>query len=205
MKLLTSLTSPYGRKIRVVLAEKHIDYELMVTMPFEQGEYLAQHNPLGKVPVLLLDDGQAIYDSPVIAEHLDEVSPVGRLIPKEHRQAVAVKLKEALADGITEAAILVLLERRRPANLQSPDWIARQMLKVERGLAVLANDLGDEKWLLGARYSLADIAAGCMLAFLDFRLPDFDWRTRHPNLANFLLHLSKEKPAFADTAPPPQA
>lgn len=205
MKLLTSLTSPFGRKIRIVLAEKHIEFELVVTQPFEQSEMLASHNPLSKVPVLLLDDGQAIYNSPVIAEHLDDVSPVGRLIPKDHRQSIAVKLKEALADGITDAAVLILLERRRPAKLQSPDWIARQMLKVERGLAALSADLGEQKWLMGTRYGLADIATGCMLAFLDFRLPDIDWRTPYPNLAEFLTRLEKENPAFAETAPPPQA
>lgn len=205
MKLLTSLTSPFGRKIRVVLAEKHVECELVVTLPFEQAEELATHNPLGKVPVLILDDGQVIYDSPVIAEHLDDVSPVGRLIPKDHRQSVAVKRREALADGITDAAVLVLLERRRPAKQQSPEWINKQMQKVERGLTALSEELGEQKWLMGNRYSLADIAAGCMLAFLDYRLPDIDWHDRHPNLVAFLARLEKEKPAFAETAPPPQA
>lgn len=204
MKLLTSLTSPYGRKIRVVLAEKHIDCERVIVQTGDPDCDLSRFNPLGKVPVLILDDGQALYDSPVIAEHLDEVSPVGRLIPQDHRQAIRVKLKEALADGITDAAVLVLLERRRPAQQQSPEWVARQMQKIERGLAALSTELGEQKWLLANRYSLADIAMGCMLGFLDFRLPDIDWRTPHPNLADFLNRLTAEKPAFADTAPAAQ-
>lgn len=203
MKLLTSLTSPFGRKIRIFLAEKHVEYELVEIRPFEDIEALAAHNPLGKVPVLLLDDGRAIYDSPVIAELLDDVSPVGRLIPKDHRQSVSVKLNQALADGICDAAILILLERRRPPKQQSPEWIAKQMQKVEHGLTALSEELGENKWLMGTRYSLADIAAGCMLAFLDYRLPDIDWRSRHPNLVAFIARLEKEKPAFLETAPPP--
>ena len=170
---------------------------------FEDIEALAVHNPLGKVPVLLLDDGRAIYDSPVIAELLDDVSPVGRLIPKDHRQSVSVKLNQALADGICDAAILILLERRRPPKQQSPEWIAKQMQKVEHGLTALSEEFGENKWLMGTRYSLADIAAGCMLAFLDYRLPDIDWRSRHPNLVAFIARLEKEKPAFLETAPPP--
>ncbi len=204
MKLLTSLTSPYGRKIRVVLAEKHIDCERIIIQTGDPDFDLFQLNPLGKVPVLILDDGQALYDSPVIAEHLDEVSPVCRLIPQDHRPAIRVKLKEALADGITDAAVLVLLERRRPAPQQSPEWITRQMKKIEHGLAALSAELGEQKWLLANRYSLADIATGCMLGFLDFRLPDIDWRTSHPNLLDLLNRLTTEKPAFADTAPPAQ-
>ncbi|MDR3412787.1 MAG: glutathione S-transferase N-terminal domain-containing protein [Formivibrio sp.] len=202
MKLLTSLTSPYGRKIRVVLAEKHIDCDLVIVQTGDPDCDLSRFNPLSKVPVLILDDGQTLYESRVIAEHLDEVSPVGRLIPQDHRQAIRVKLKEALADGITDAAVLVLLERRRPQQQQSPEWITRQMKKIEQGLSALSAELGDQKWLLANRYSLADIATGCMLGFLDFRLPDIEWRTAHPNLADFLLRLMAEKPAFSDTAPP---
>ncbi len=201
MKLLTSLTSPYGRKIRVVLAEKHIECERIVIQAGDPSGNVPHYNPLGKVPVLILDDGLALYDSPVIAEHLDEISPVGKLIPQEHRQAIRVKLKEALADGITDAAVLVVMERRRAPELQSQDWINRQMQKIEHGLTALSTELGEQKWLLANRYSLADIAVGCMLGFLDFRLPDIDWRTAHPNLAAFLQRLESEKPAFAETAP----
>lgn len=202
MKLLTSLTSPYGRKIRVVLAEKHIDYELIMVQTNDPNNGLSLINPLGKVPVLLLDDGQALYDSPVIAEHLDDVSPVGRLIPKDHRQGIRVKLMEALADGITDAAVLVILERRRPAKQQSSEWITKQTAKITQGLAALSKELNDQKWMMSTRFSLADISVGCTLGFLDFRLPDLDWRAQHPNLADFLIRLAKEKPSFTDTAPP---
>ena len=201
MKLLTSLTSPYGRKIRVVLAEKHIEYELIITQAADPACDLMQHNPLGKVPILILDDGQVLYDSPVIAEHLDEISPVGKLIPQDHRQSIRVKLKEALVDGITDAAVLIVQEHRRPSEKQSQEWIDRQMKKVEHGLATLSVDLGENKWLLANRYSLADIAAVCMLDFLELRLPDLDWRTPYPNLAQYLNRLNAEKPIFAETAP----
>ncbi|SFN17243.1 glutathione S-transferase [Formivibrio citricus] len=205
MKLLTSLTSPFGRKIRIVLAEKRIECELVETNPFDPENSLSQANPLGKVPVLLLDDGAAVYDSRVIAEYLDNISPVSRLIPQDHRQAISVKRREALADGITDAAILILLERRRPARQQSREWVARQMTKITQGLVTLSEELGERKWLMGDAFSLADIATGCMLGFLDFRLPDIDWRTQHPNLVNFLNRLKKETPAFTETAPPANA
>lgn len=201
MKLLTSLTSPFGRKIRIVLAEKHIECELVETNPFDPENGLPQINPLGKVPALILDDGAAVYDSRVIAEYLDNISPVSRLIPQDLRQAISVKRREALADGITDAAVLILLERRRSAHQQSQDWIARQMTKITQGLVTLSTELGDRKWLLGEPFTLADIASGCMLSFLDFRLPDIDWRTQHPNLSHFLARLEKEAPAFAETAP----
>lgn len=205
MKLLTSLTSPFGRKIRIVLAEKRIECELVETNPFEPESGLPQINPLGKVPVLVLDDGAAVYDSRVIAEYLDSISPVSRLIPQDHRQAISVKRREALADGITDAAVLILLERRRPARQQSKEWISRQTAKITQGLTTLSEELGERKWLLGETFTLADIATGCMLGFLDFRLPDIDWRTPHPNLVDFLSRLEKEAPAFAETTPPANA
>lgn len=205
MKLLTSLTSPYGRKIRLVLAEKRIDYELVQMLPNDPDNGLSLLNPLGKVPVLILDDGLALYDSPVIAKYLDEVTPVGRLIPKEHRQGIRVKLLEALSDGITDAAVLVVLEGRRPRAQQSSEWIAKQMLKIERGVAAMAKELGEQKWFCDSRFSLADIAAACTLAYLDLRIPNFDWRKLAPNLEQFLSLVEKEKPEFAATKPPTES
>ena len=202
MKLLSSLTSPYGRKIRLVLAEKRIDYELVLMQPNDPNNGLSLLNPLRKVPVLILDDGMALYDSPVIAKYLDEVTPVGRLIPKEHRQGIKVKLLEALADGITDAAVLVVLEGRRPKAKQSSDWVDKQMQKIEHGLEAMSKELAEQKWFCENRFSLADIAIACCLAYLDLRLPNFDWRASAPNLAQFLKLIEKEKAAFAETRPP---
>ncbi|WP_374347956.1 glutathione S-transferase [Chitinimonas sp.] len=200
MKLIASLTSPYARKVRIVLQEKRIECALVVDAPMNADTRVREFNPLGKVPVLVLDDGSTLFDSRVIVDYLDHVSPVSRLIPGELRQAVAVKRWEALADGICDAGVLVFLERKRPVEQQSADWIARQLDKVDAGLLALSNDLGERPWCNGEAYSLADIAVGCSLLWLAFRLPEIDWRNRHANLAKLVDKLML-RPAFADTVP----
>ncbi|GAB3243974.1 glutathione S-transferase [Chitinimonas naiadis] len=201
MKLIASLTSPYARKVRIVLHEKKIECPLTVDSPWEENTLVPQVNPLGKVPVLVLDDGSTLFDSRVIVDYLDHVSPVGRLIPSEHRQAVQVKRWEALADGICDAAVAIVVERRRPAAQQSPDWIKRQQGKVDAGLQALAEDLHQRSWCNGESYGLADIAVGVCLGYLDFRFAEIDWRGQYPNLAKLAERLA-QRPAFADTVPP---
>ncbi|MCX7204921.1 MAG: glutathione S-transferase [Proteobacteria bacterium] len=201
MKLITSYTSPYGRKVRIVLAEKRIDYQLVEDNPWAPESSISALNPLGKVPILLLDDGRTLYDSRVIVDFLDHSSPVGKLIPQDHRQAISIKRREALADGISDAAVLIRLEQMRPANLQSTEWITLQQSKIERGLEHIANELDEKKWWGGDLFSLADVALGCTLAYLDFRLPGLNWQSRYPNLHKFYSKL-EERPSFTETAPP---
>jgi glutathione S-transferase len=200
MKLIASLTSPYVRKVRIALADKRIEYEL-VTTPTWPDIAASQWNPLGKVPALVLDDGTALYDSRVIVDYLDSVSPVSRLIPEPSRQRIAVKKWEALADGICDAAALVVSESRRPQRQQSKDWVARQQRKIDLGVAELARELGERPWCSGDAYSLADIALGCALGYLDFRHPNIGWRNEYPNLARHADKLAK-RPSFAETTPP---
>jgi glutathione S-transferase len=201
MKLIASLVSPYARKVRVALAEKKIEYELVEASPWTADTNVPSYNPLGKVPVLVLDDGTSLFDSRVIVEYLDTVSPVSRLIPEPNRQRIVVKRWEALADGILDGAVAIVLENRRPAKQQNKDWLERQRLKVDRGVTEFANELGDKVWCNGEAYSLADIAAGCALGYLDFRHPAIDWRTQYPNLVKLAEKLAK-RPSFADTVPP---
>jgi glutathione S-transferase len=201
LKLLASPTSPYARKVRVVLAEKKIEYQLVDASPWTATSEVPAHNPLGKVPVLVLDDGSTLYDSRVIVEYLDTVSPVSRLIPEPSRQRIAVRRWEALADGICDAAVAVTLERKRPSLQQSDEWVERQHDKIARGVAELARDLEERPWCSGDAYSLADIATGCALGYLDLRYADFGWRGAYPNLARLAEKLGK-RPSFADTAPP---
>lgn len=201
MKLIASLSSPYARKVRIVLAEKKIDCPIEVDIPWESGTRVPDYNPLGKVPVLELDDGMALYDSRVIVEYLDNVSPVSRLLPDGNRQLILTKRWEALADGIIDAAVAIVLERRRPAAQQSAEWVARQQGKIDRGLAALSADLGERHWCHGEAYSLADIAVGCCLGYLDFRFPDIDWKARHPNLEALQARLEARQ-SFIDTRPP---
>ncbi len=201
LKLIASPTSPYARKVRVALAEKKIEYQTVNASPWEPGNPVHAWSPLGKVPVLVLDDGTQIYDSRVIVEYIDTVSPVSRLIPEPNRQRIEVKRWEALADGICDAMVAIVLEAKRPVKQQSKDWIARQQQKVAAGVADLARELGENMWCNGEAYSLADIATGCALGYLDLRNRELDWRRDYPNLASLAERLAK-RPSFQETVPP---
>jgi glutathione S-transferase len=200
MKLLGSVTSPFVRKARVVLAEKKIEYTFELDNPWDEKSRVPDANPLGKVPVLVLEDDSTLFDSRVIVEFLDSVSPISRLIPADNRGKIEVKRWEALADGVLDAAVAVVLERRRPGKQQSEPAIKRQMEKIERGLAVMSRDLADKPWCTGNAFTLADIACGVALGYLDFRHGAFDWRVLYLNLAKLAAKLA-ERPSFADTVP----
>lgn len=202
MKLIGSLTSPYVRKVRVVLAEKKIECEFVLESPWVENSAVTKYNPLGKVPVLLLDDDSTLYDSRVIVEYLDRVSPNKRLIPAvaDGREHILIKRWEALADGIGDAAAAALLESRRPEGERSASWIERQRGKIEAGLQAMSDELGEGEWCHGNAMTLADIAAGCALGYVAFRHPDIDWRTRYENLARFYDRLM-QRPSFAETVP----
>src|SRR5258708_1125533 len=163
MKLVASRTSPYARKIFVVMAEKRIDVEFVEENVWAADTKVGLYNPLTKVPVLLLDDGISLYDSRVIAEFLDGVTPVSRLIPEGGRERALVKRWEALGDGIADAGIAVFLERKRTVAAQSKDWIARQIGKVNVAVAAAARELGERDFCHGVSLSLGDIALACAL------------------------------------------
>jgi glutathione S-transferase len=201
MKLIGTPTSPYTRKARIVAAEKRIEYEFTIDPPYDKQSQVPAYNLLGKVPVLLLDDDTAIFDSRVIVEYLDQASPVARLIPEDSRQRIQVRRWEALADGCTDAAVAVAVEKRRPEEHQSADWIARQSAKVNRALKVMADELGAKNWCSGEFFNLSDIAVGCCLGYLDLRLADLGWRKAYPNLAKLSDKLMM-RAAFKDTSPP---
>ena len=200
MKLIGSLTSPFVRKVRIVLAEKKIDYEFVIDSPWSPESGVANLNPLGKIPVLALDDDTSLFDSRVISEYLDNVAPNNKLMPSTNRERSEVKRWEALADGICDAAALIFLEKKRPAEQQSSEWIVRQQNKIIAGLDYMAAELGDSNWCMGTHFSLADIAAGCALGYLAFRFPEIDWNAKHPNLARLYEKLA-HRPAFAETMP----
>jgi glutathione S-transferase len=203
MKLIGSLTSPYVRKARIVFLEKKVDISLELDNVWDANTKIAQNNPLGKVPCLVLDDGGAIYDSRVIAEYGDTLSPVGQLIPASGRERAAVKTWESLADGITDAGILARLEATwRPSEQQSPAWIERQMGKIDAALRQISNELGENAWCHGNQLTLADIAVGCALGWLLLRFPHLQWQAQYPNLDRFYQKLM-QRPSFVETAPPP--
>lgn len=200
MKLVASLTSPFARKVRIVAAEKFIDYQLVVDVPWNPDTGVGKYNPLGKVPVWIMEDGKPLFDSRVIVEYLDSVSPVNHLLPRDARPRILVKRWEALADGVCDAAALVFLERKRAPEHQDQAWIERQLGKVEAGLRAMSEELADQPWCTGEFFCLADIAVGCALGYLDFRFPEIDWRRAYPNLS-ILYDRSMQRPAFKDTVP----
>lgn len=204
MKLIGSLTSPFVRKVRIVLAEKKLDYKFEVEDVWAAETTIAASNPLGKVPCLVMEGGEAVFDSRVIVEYVDTLSPVGKLIPLSGRERVEVRTWEALADGLLDAAILARMEATwvgRTEAQRSQAWIDRQVSKVHASLKAMSQGLGDRAWCTGTHHSLADICVGCALGYLDFRFPEIDWRADHPNLARLFEKLA-QRPGFADTAPP---
>ena len=202
MRLIASLTSPYVRKVRIVMAEKRIECQLELEDVWSPDSQIRDANPLGKVPCLIMDDGGAVFDSRVIVEYLDTMTPIGKLIPQGGRERVEVRTWEALADGVLDAAILVRLEQtQRAPEQQSSKWVDRQMGKVHAGLKAMSVGLNDKQWCNGHAYTLADIATGCALGYLDFRFPHIDWRGQYSNLGKLYDKLSARQ-TFIDTAPP---
>jgi glutathione S-transferase len=202
MKLIGSLTSPYVRKVRVVMAEKKLDYQFILEDPWAS-DALLKSNPLGKVPCLVLEGGEAVFDSRVIVEYVDTLSPVGKLIPPTGRERVEVRTWEALADGMLDCLVGVRMEQtwapREGARSQA--WIDRQMSRVAASLKAISQGLGDKPWCSGNHFSLSDIAVGCGLGYLDFRFPQIAWRTDYPNLTRLAEKLAARQ-SFIDSAPP---
>jgi glutathione S-transferase len=203
MKLIGSLTSPYVRKVRIVMAEKKLDYQHELEDVWTSDKIVAS-NPLGKVPCLVLPGGEAIFDSRVIVEYLDTRSPVSRLIPESSRERIEVRTWEALADGVLDAAILARLEQTwsgRSAEQRSQAWVDRQLGKVDAALTAIGTGLADKPWCSGNHVSLADIAVGCALDYIAFRFPQIGWREQHANLARLADKLGARQ-SFIDTKPP---
>jgi glutathione S-transferase len=203
MKLIGSLTSPYVRKVRIVLAEKKLDYNFVLEDVWGSDAILAS-NPLGKVPVLVMEGAEAVFDSRVIVEYVDTLSPVGKLIPASGRERVEVRTWEALADGILDACVAARMEavwtHRTDAQRCQP-WIDRQQVRIAAALKSISQGLGEKAYCVGTHFSLADIAVGCALGYLDFRFPENAWRQDFPNIGRLADKLAARQ-SFIDTAPP---
>ncbi len=204
MKLIGAVTSPYVRKVRIVMAEKKLDYQFVSEDVWSADTRIAESNPLGKVPCLVMEGGEAVFDSRVIVEYLDTLSPVGKLIPQPGRERAEVKTWEALADGLLDAAILARLEATwagRSDGERCQAWIERQMAKIHASLKSMSQGLGDKPYCSGIHLSLSDIAVGCALGYLDFRFPQIDWRSEYPNLHKLQDKLTLRQ-SFIDSRPP---
>jgi len=203
MKLIGSPASPYARKVRVVMAEKKLDYQYVIDDVWAADSVITESNPLGKVPCLVMEGGEAVFDSRVIVEYLDTLSPVGKLIPAQGRERAEVKTWEALADGLLDAALTARMEvifKGRPAEQRCQPWIDRQMGKISAALQAMSVGLADKSFCSGVHFSLSDVAVGCALGYLDFRFPQITWRETYPNLGKLHDKLAL-RPSFVETAP----
>jgi glutathione S-transferase len=203
MKLISATPSPYARKVRIALAEKRIPFELVTEVPWNSDTTVPRYNPLEKLPVLLLDDGGSVYESSHILEWLEVKYPDPPLLPADPDDRLEARRCMVIGDGVCDAFLLVFFERQRPPAHQSAVWIARQMRKIEGGIADMARTVGDKAYVVGDRLSLGDIAFGAVLGYLSVRFPEFNWRSRHPRLGRYYADLSL-LPSFRDTVPYPQ-
>ena len=203
MKLISATPSPYARKVRIALAEKGLAFELVTEVPWNEDTRTPLHNPLEKLPILLLDDGTSVYESHYILEYLEVKHPVPPLLPADPDGVLEAKRLQVLGDGICDAFVLLFFERMRPAEHRSAPWMARQRRKVEGGVREIARSIGSRAWAVGDRFGLGDIAVGTAMAYLDVRFPDFEWRGNFPDLALYVDRLG-ERPSFRSTVPVPQ-
>ena len=196
MQLFYSPTSPYARKVRALIVEKSLQnrVEVIDANPYEAAVTLRAVNPLGKVPALRLADGSCVVDSPVICEYLDGLTAAPRLIPADPQQRIAVLIRQALGDGIMDAAFSLVMERRRPVEQRSPEWMERWAGAILRSVPTLGRTAEGP-------VDLGDLAIAVALAYLDFRLPDLDWRAQAPALVPWFTAMSA-RPSLVETAPP---
>ena len=203
MKLIGAISSPYVRKVRIVMGEKKLEYQLVLEDVWASDTTIATSNPLGKVPCLVMEGVEPMFDSRVIVEYLDTLSPVGRLIPTSGRERAEVKTWEALADGLLDAAVLARLEATwagRSAEQRSQAWIDRQMDKIHGAIKSMSQGLSEKPFCSGVHFSLSDVAVGCALGYLDFRFPEIDWRSDYANLSKLSEKLEL-RASFQDTRP----
>ena len=198
MKLICALPSPFARKIRILLAEKDIPFDVILEDVWSPDTHIGAQNPLGQVPCLVLDDGYTIYDSRVIAEYLEILAPLH--IPTDPLARIETLKWSALAEGLLDAGVKIRVERMRPLELQSPAWIERQMVKINRGLAMIEERLTHHLWCANNFYSLADVSTVCLLGFLDFRMPEYNWRALYPNVDQLGQYLNAQ-PVYQATLP----
>lgn len=203
MKLISAAPSPYARKIRIALAEKGVPFELLTEVPWNEDTSLPRHNPLEKLPVLLPDEGDPVFQSSHILEWIERKYPDPPLLPADDDGILAHKRMEVLADGVCDALLLVFFERMRPEAHRSAPWVTRQMRKVRGGIAEIARVVGNGQFAIRDRFGLADIAAGSVLGYMDVRFRELDWRSLHPDLAAYAARLA-ERPSFQGSLPAPQ-
>ncbi|HEY2454997.1 MAG TPA: glutathione S-transferase [Scandinavium sp.] len=200
MKLIGSYTSPFVRKISVILLEKGITFEFINEMPYNAENGVGKYNPLGKVPALVTGDGECWYDSPIIAQYIELLDIAPAMVPREAKAALHMRQLEALADGIMDAGLFIVRELARPAAQQSPEELLRQREKITRGLDALEGFVADGT-LKAEQLNLATIAVACAVGYLNFRHISPGWCAARPHLVK-LVETLFQRDSFARTEPP---
>ncbi len=203
-KLLSAKPSPYARKVRIHLAEKGIPFELVTEVPWNSDTQTPRWNPLEKLPVLICEDGQGIFESRYISEWIEIKHPENPLVPRDPDGILAVKRFEVIADGACDALILTIFENSRDADKRSTPWLERQRRKVDGAIRELARMVGDNAYCHGDRFTMADVATGTLLGYMAARWPQIDWQQRYPNLAAYWQRMDQRE-SFAQTRPESQA
>lgn len=207
LTLISATPSPYARKVRIQLAEKGIPFKLQTEVPWDGTTVTPEYNPLEKLPVLILDDGSAVYESHYILEWIEAKHPSPRLSPPADQvdDILFTKKVEVVADGMCDALVLAFFEKMREQDKQSAPWIARQMRKVEGGLKALAGWVESKpgEYVTPGGFGLADIALGSVLGYMAVRFPEHTWRTQYPGLEKH-WQLLESRQSFKDTLPKPQ-
>ena len=198
MRLIIATPSPFSRKIRVVIREKNIACDEDIHNPWVSDSTVTGLNPLGQIPILTTDDQQQIFDSRVIFDYLEQLKPANPLLPSDPVEQIQTRKIESIADGISDATVLLVLEAHRPKHLQSSDWIERQQKKIENSLHFLNHRLKNRKWFVGDENTLADISVGCALSYIDLRLPYYLWRECFASLRHF-SDMIEQRSSFKDT------
>ena len=198
-KLISATPSPYARKVRIALLEKGIPFELVTEVPWNSSTATPRYNPLEKLPVLIPDSGNAVYESSYILDWLELKFPATPLLPPDVDGILAAKKLDVLCNGVCDAVVLTFFERQR-AGGASPEWLARQRRKIEGGMKEIARLIGTREWAVGEGFSLGDIAAGTAVGYLSVRLKEMPLREMYPALAVYVDRLGL-RPSFASTVP----
>jgi len=198
IQLISATPSPYARKVRIVLAEKKIPFELVTEVPWDQTTKTPLHNPLEKLPILIFEDGSSVYESHYILEYIEAKYPQTPMLSADIDERLFAKQVEVVADGICDSLVLLFFEKQRES--QSQEWKDRQMRKVDGGFKALAEWVGDKEFIIGNTFGHADVAAGSVCGYVDVRWPEYPWRSRYPSLAKYADGLN-ERQSFQDTVP----
>ena len=203
LKLLSATPSPFARKVRVVLLEKNIPFELKTINPWNMNADIERFNPLGKIPVLITANNETIYDSKFIIELIEHNYPDPAVFPTDAKTKFKAQQIQVIADGICEAVILLFFENIRPDPQQSKPWSERQIKKISNGLQALEQQISNDEFCVDNTFGIADISVVSAVDYLSLRFKKYEWRNKLTRISKFVARQSARQ-SFIETMPTPQ-